>query len=97
MIIREVQPQYDRFREEKAAGKQKVVETEEVPKAANHYARLALVKCFKCNQPCHRSSDCLLRKTVHLAEREEDDDNEVCYEPMGRTKEDYEEDDHGHN
>ena len=70
MIVREVQPDSDRFRKENAAVKQKVVETKEAPKAANPYARPAPAKCFKCNQPGHRSSDCLLMKAVHLAERE---------------------------
>ena len=46
--------------------------------------------------PC----DCPLRKVVHLAEREDGDDNEVCYEPDGYGDDDevYEEDDdEGHN
>ena len=99
VTVQEVQPRNDRFREEKATGKQKVVETKEVPKATNPYARLAPVKYFKCNQPSHRSSDCPLRRVVHLAKWEEEDDNEVCCEPdgYGEDKEDNEEDDHGHN
>ena len=67
--VREVQPQYDRFREEKAARKQKVIEAKKALKAAKPYAWPAPVKCFKYNQPSHRSSDCPLRKVVHLAER----------------------------
>ena len=38
VTVQEVHPQYDRFREENAVGKQKVVETKEVPKAANPHA-----------------------------------------------------------
>ena len=48
----------------------------------------------------HRSSNCPLRKVVHLAEREEGDDNEICYEHDGYGDDDevYEEDeDEGHN
>ena len=35
----------------------------------------------------HRSSDCLLRKVIHLAEREEEDENEVFYERDGYGEE----------
>ena len=63
--------------------KQKVVETKEVPKAANSYARPAPIKCFNYNQPGHRSSDCLFREAVHLAKREEEEENEVCCQPDG--------------
>ena len=100
VIIREPQPRYDRFREEKATSKQKVIKAKEAPKPANPYARPALIKCFKCNQMGHRSSDCPLRKVVHLAEREKGDDNEVCYKLGGYGDDDeaYEEDDdEGHN
>ena len=83
MNIREPQPRYDRFREEKATGKQKVAEVKEAPKPANPYARPAPIKCFKCNQMAHRSSDCPLRKAIHLAEKEDGDDSEVCCEPDG--------------
>ena len=55
-----------------------MVETKETPEANNPYARPAPIKCFKCNQPDHRSNDCPFRKAVHLAKREEDDDNELC-------------------
>ena len=75
------------------------METKETPKANNPYACPALIKCFKCNQPDHRSSDCLLRNAVHSAEREEEDDNEVYCEPDrdGEYDEEYEDDDDGHN
>ena len=74
-----------------------MVETKEALKAANPYARPTPVKCFKCNQPGHHSSDCPLQKAVHLAEREEEDDNDVCYEPngYGDDEELYEDDDEG--
>ena len=44
------QMRYDKFREEKATGKQKVSEVKEALKPSNPYARLAPIKCFKCNQ-----------------------------------------------
>ena len=75
MTSREPQMRYDKFREENAAGKQKVNEVKEAPKPANPYARPASIKCFKCNQTSHRSSDCPLRNAVHLAEREEEGDD----------------------
>ena len=48
----------------------------------------------------NHSSDCPLRKTVHLAEREDGNDNKVCCEPdsYGVDEEVYdEEDDEGQN
>ena len=50
---------------------------------------------LKCNQMGHYSSDCQLRKAVHLAEKEEEVDDEVFCEPDGHGEEDnaYEEDD----
>ena len=72
-----------------------MAKVKEAPKLANPYARLAPIKCFKINQMGHHSRDCPLRKAVHLAEREEEDDNEVCCEPdgYGDDCEVYEEDD----
>ena len=77
-----------------------MIEAKEAPKPANPYARLAPIKCFKCNQMGHRSSDCPLRKAINLVEREEGHDNEVCCEPDGYRDEDEvykEDDDEGHN
>ncbi|XP_031286963.1 uncharacterized protein LOC116145647 [Pistacia vera] len=68
----------DKFREEKATGKQKIVDTKEGQKATNPYAKPIPGKCFKCNQPGHRSSDCPLRKVIHVVERGEEDDEVYC-------------------
>ena len=68
VTVREMQPCNEFFKKDKVAGKQKVVDTKEAPKAANLYARPTLGKCFKCNQPGHRSSDYPLRRAIHLAE-----------------------------
>ena len=56
--------------EDKTAGKQKEKEAagKEVQKNPNPYARPFPAKCFKCNQPGHRSSDCPLRKGIHMVE-----------------------------
>ena len=99
VTVRDAQLRYDQFREEKAVRKQKVIEAKETPKPANPYAWPTLIKCFKCNQLGHRSNDCPLRKTVHLAERKEEDDNEVCSKPngYGDDNEVYEDDDKGQN
>lgn len=47
-------------------------------KAVNPYVKLNPGKCFKCNQLGHRSSDCPLRKAVHVVERGKEDD-EIYY------------------
>ena len=91
---------YDKFRKEKAADKQKVNEVKKEPKSANPYAQPAPIKYFKCNQTSHRSSDCPLRKAMHLAEREKEGDDEVCCVPDGYGDKDEayeEEDDEGRN
>ena len=70
-----------------------MVKAKEAPKLVNPYAQPTLIKNFNCNQMGHYSSDCPLRKVVHLAEREDGDDTEVFYEPdgYGDDKEVYEE------
>ena len=47
--------------------------TSNLPKSNNPYAKLILLKCFKCNEVRHQSSDCLRRKSVNIIEREEED------------------------
>ena len=68
------------------------MDNKDTPKTTNPFTRPTPIKCFKCNQPGHRSSDCPLRKTIHLVEREEED---VICEPDGggEEEEDYEEGD----
>ena len=92
VTIPEVQPPKDRYRKEKAIGKQKVVDTKETPKPTNPYTRPTPIKCFKCKQLGHRSSDCPLKKNVHLVEREEEKEDEVYCEPNGDGEEDSEDD-----
>ena len=71
VAFRETQPRNDRFKEDKTVGKQKLADTKEALKAANPYIRLTLRKCFKCNQPGQRSSNCPFKRAVHMAERDE--------------------------
>ncbi|XP_052198314.1 protein FAR1-RELATED SEQUENCE 5-like [Diospyros lotus] len=59
-------------------------------KTLNPYAKPILGKCFKCNQPGHRSSDCPRRKAVNIVEREKEEE-EFCYGPDGEDEQ-YEED-----
>ena len=76
-----------------------MVESKETPKLVNPYAWLAPIKCLKCNQSGHRSSDYLLKKVIHLVEREEENDKKVCCEPDGYGDDDevYKDDDEGQN
>ena len=45
------------------------------PKPSNPYARPMVGKCFRCNQPGHRSNECPTRPQAHLldAQTKEDD------------------------
>ena len=95
VIIPEVQPLKDWYKEKKAARKQKVVDTKETPKPTNPYTQQTSITCFKCNQPGHRSNDYPLRKAVHLVEREEEKEDEVYCEPNGYREEDCRDDDEG--
>ena len=66
------------------------METKEAPKVANPYARPTPGKCFKCNQPGHRSSYYPFRRAIHLAERDADNENkffvrQMVMENMKRT------------
>ena len=77
-----------------------MIEAKEAPKPAKLNEQPAPIKYFKCNQMGHHYSDCPFRKVVHLAEKEDGDDNEVCYKLDGYGDDDevYEDDnDDGHN
>ena len=96
LTVLERQSPKDRFREEKATGKQKVVDNHETPETTNPYIRPTPIKCFKCNLLGHRSSDCPFRKAVHLVEREEEE--VICeLEGNGEDEEDYKEGDERRN
>lgn len=59
----------DQYKEEKAVGKQKVTDANEGSKAKNPSAKLITGKCFKCNQPGHRSSDCSKKQSMWWSEK----------------------------
>ncbi|XP_031398494.1 uncharacterized protein LOC116209072 [Punica granatum] len=44
----------------------------------NALAKQFTAKCFKCNQPGHRSSDCPRRKAIALVEHDEDVEDVFC-------------------
>ena len=73
-----------------------MVDNKDTPNTSNPYARPTPVKCFKCNLPRHKSSDCPLRKAVHLVERGEEE--VICEsDGDGEGEEDYEEGDENCN
>ena len=88
LTVQELQPFKDRYKEEKASGKSKVVDNKDTPKTTNPNTRPTPIQCFKCNLLGHRSSDRPLRKAVHLVEREEEG---VISKPDGEGEE---QDDH---
>ena len=49
----------------------------------NPYAKPGPSKCFRCNEPRHRSNECPKRKSVNVVERDEEKtcDNEVLCGP----------------
>lgn len=47
-----------------------------VEQRANPCAKIGILMCFKGNQAGHRSSECPLRKTIHIVEEMEGDDSE---------------------
>ena len=69
-----------------------MMEIKEAPKTTNPYTQSTPIKCFKCNLSNHRSSDCPLRKAVHLVKREEEKEDEVYCEPDGDGEENSEDD-----
>src|SRR4051812_43157571 len=83
--------------EDKTAGKQKEKEAagKEVQKNPNPYARSFPTKCFKCNQPGHRSSDCPLRKGIHMVERDEEEREDATYCEADGGDDEYDDDDDG--
>ena len=46
------------------------IEPKEGQKQPNPYARPILGKCYRCNQPGHRSNECPNQRTVNIVERE---------------------------
>lgn len=62
---------------DKSAGKKLVTETG-ASRNQNSLVVQFTAKCFKCNQPGHRSSDCPRRKAIALVEHEEDVEDVFC-------------------
>ncbi|XP_039115486.1 uncharacterized protein LOC120250711 [Dioscorea cayenensis subsp. rotundata] len=71
-------------------GRNKMAETvgkdKDVRITENPYSKSTMGKCFKCNQPGHKSNKCPLRKTVNIVEKNE----EIICELDGDEEEEYE-------
>ncbi|XP_031402567.1 uncharacterized protein LOC116212133 [Punica granatum] len=74
---------------DKSAGKKLVTETG-ASRNQNSLVKQFTAKCFKCNQPGHRSSDCPRRKAIALVEHEEDVEDVLC-DPEEEEEEDEDE------
>ncbi|KAJ9555907.1 hypothetical protein OSB04_010521 [Centaurea solstitialis] len=59
-------------------------------KTTNPYAKPMGLKCYRCNQPGHRSNECMNRRTVALVEGEESEEEDK-YEGAEFAEEDFQE------
>jgi hypothetical protein len=51
-----------------------------IPASNNPYAKPRPKKCFRCNQPGHRSNQCPKRQTINLIETRGDTEDEEDHE-----------------
>ncbi|PKI66846.1 hypothetical protein CRG98_012852 [Punica granatum] len=62
---------------DKVAGRQAAPVSDSV-RNSNSFKQQSDLKCYKCNQPGHRSSDCPRRKTLAIVEAEDDVEDVLC-------------------
>ncbi|GKB98265.1 reverse transcriptase [Tanacetum coccineum] len=60
-------------KEDKSVGKRNI-ENKESQKASNPYTKPTSGKCFRCNQPRHRSNECPNRRSIHMVDKDEVED-----------------------
>lgn len=85
MLDREIPTQQNKFREEKAAERQKATNVLEASKSANPYAKAVGLKYFRCNQPGHQPHEYSRRKTLLLAEREKKENMKYANQLFSET------------
>jgi len=49
----------------------------------NSYAKPGVGKCYKCGEPGHRANECSKRRTVNMADYEDEDEVLIETEPEG--------------